>query len=414
MTVQSTCRKRLIVAGFFCILMFLCIHVKADAAWKQNTDGSYSWYSSSGKLARSKWINSKYYVDADGIRVTGLQKIGDYYYYFNKKTGALISGTWIKSGSKYYYARKSGGALYTSCRKKIGGYYYYFNAKGVRTSGKKTISGKTYYFSKTTGKMVTKKWVCLSSKYYYFGSNGVMVKSSWVGRYYVNSKGVRLTSQWKGSKYLGSDGKCVSGLQEIDGEYYYFNTKTYKKVTNKSVTVGQYTYYFDNNGVGTLTQINGIDLATVSVEDTYYTDEAVDDETLLAAIIYCEAGNQSYTGQLAVGLVILNRVNSDSFEASTLREVIYSTSQFAAARNGSLTKALAGTTTVSSSCKKAAKKLIALNETYKTGKTPTLTVNGKTVKFTYLFFMTSSSYKKLGLTASYLKIGDHVFFKTWK
>ncbi|MCC8044219.1 MAG: cell wall hydrolase [Clostridiales bacterium] len=414
MTVQNTCRKRLIVAGFFFILMFLCIHVKADAAWKQNTDGSYSWYSSSGKLARSKWIKSKYYVDADGIRVTGLQKIGDNYYYFNKSTGELLTGTWIKSGTKYYYARKSDGALYTSCRKKISGYYYYFNAKGVRTSGKKTINGKTYYFAKSTGKMVTEKWVSISKKYYYFGSDGVMVKSSWVGRYYVDSKGVRLTSQWKGSKYLGSDGQCVSGLQEIDGVYYYFNTKTYKKVTNKTVTIGLYTYEFDSTGAGTLTLVNGRELASISVEETYYTDDIVDDETLLAAIIYCEAGNQSYTGQLAVGIVILNRLNSDLFQASTLREVIYSVSQFEPARNGRLTSALTGAITVSSSCQKAAKKLITLNEKYKIGKTPTLTVDGEKVKFTYLFFMTPAAYKRLGLTAEYLTIGGHVFFKTWK
>ncbi|MCD8105205.1 MAG: cell wall hydrolase [Lachnospiraceae bacterium] len=111
--------------------------------------------------------------------------------------------------------------------------------------------------------------------------------------------------------------------------------------------------------------------------------------------------------------MILNRLNSSSFAASTLREVIYSTSQFEPARNGRLTSALSGSITVSSSCKKAAAKLMTLNEKYKTGKTPTLTVDGEKVKFTYLFFMTPAAYTRLGLTATYLTIGDHVFFKTW-
>jgi len=413
MILQNTNWRKQILKGFLFILLFLCVSVRANAAWTENSDGSWSWYSSSGKLATSKWIQSKYYVDENGVRVTGLQKINGKYYFFSKSTGELVCGTWIKSGSKYYYAKKS-GVLYVSCLKKISGSYYYFNAKGVRQTGKQTIDGNTYYFNKSTGKMVTSKWVCISKKYYYFGSDGIMKTSTWVGRYYVNSKGVRQTDTWVGNKYLGSDGKCVSGLQEIDGKYYYFNTSTYEMVTSMTIKVGEYTYVFDSSGVGTISSINGRAVASVSVESTYYTDLIVEDEDLLAAIIFCEAGNQSYTGQLAVGLVILNRLNSTKFAASTLREVIYSTSQFEPARTGTLNKALSGVTTVTDSCKQAAAELMALNEEYQKGVTPTLTVDDEEIEFTYLFFLTPSAYRAQGLTASYITIGGHVFFKVWK
>ncbi|MCC8101950.1 MAG: cell wall hydrolase [Clostridiales bacterium] len=413
MTLQNTNWGRLILRGFLFILLFLCVSVKADAAWTENEDGSWSWYTSSGKLATDKWIESKYYVDENGVRVTGLQKIGGKYYFFSNSTGELICGTWIKSGSKYYYAKKN-GVLCVSCIKKINGSYYYFNAKGVRQTGKETIDGDTYYFNKSTGKMVTSKWVCISKKYYYFGSDGIMVKSAWVGRYYVNSNGVRVTDTWVDDRYVGSDGKCVSGLQEIDGNYYYFNTTTYRMVTNTTMKVGQDTYIFDSDGVGTIATINDRPVASVSVEDTYYTDLLVEDEDLLAAIIFCEAGNQSYTGQLAVGLVILNRLNSSTFAASTLREVIYVTSQFEPARSGALNKVLSGVTTVSDSCKQAAAELMALNEEYQKGVTPTLTVNGEEIAFPYLFFLTPSAYRAQGLSASYITIGGHVFFKVWK
>ncbi|MCD8076558.1 MAG: cell wall hydrolase [Lachnospiraceae bacterium] len=413
MELQNTNWRKQILKGFLFILLLLCFSVKANAAWTENADGSWSWYTSSGKLATSKWIQSQYYVDENGVRVTGLQKIDGKYYFFSKSTGKLICGTWIKSGSKYYYAKKN-GVLCVSCIKKINGSSYYFNAKGVRKTGKITVDGNTYYFNKSTEKMVTSKWVCISKKYYYFGSDGIMVKSAWVGRYYVNSKGVRVTNTWVDDKYLGSDGKCVSGLQEIDGKYYYFNTSTYKKVTGMTIQVGQYTYVFDSDGVGTIASINDRPLASVSVENTYYTDLLVEDEDLLAAIIFCEAGNQSYTGQLAVGLVILNRVNSSTFAASTLREVIYSTSQFEPARTGTLNKALSGVITVSDSCRQAAAELMALNEEYQKGVTPTLTVDGEEIAFPYLFFLTPSAYRAQGLTASYITIGDHVFFKVWK
>ena len=77
----------------------------------------------------------------------------------------------------------------------------------------------------------------------------------------------------------------------------------------------------------------------------------VDDITLLAAIIYCEAGNQSYEGKLAVGAVVCNRIRSGAYP-STMRDVIYAPGQFGPASNGTLSKALANG--VNESCKQAA------------------------------------------------------------
>ncbi len=413
MEVQNTGRKRFLFLGLLFIVLLLSVHTDADAAWRKNSNGTYSWYSSSGKLAKSKWINGKYYVNSKGVRVTGLQKISGKYYFFNKKTGKLICGTWIKSGSNYYYAQKN-GVLYKNCIKKINGSYYYFNSKAARKTGKRTLNNKTYYFSKSTAKMVKSKWVCISKKYYYFGSNGVMKKSCWVGLYYVGKNGARVTNTWKGSKYLGSDGKCVSGLCVISGKTYYFDPETYKKVTSTKVAVGDYIYSFNSSGVGTIISANDRPIATVSVEDTYYTDELVDDVDLLAAIIYCEAGNQSYDGKLAVGQVVLNRVSSTKFAASTLREVIYSKSQFTPAKNGTLNKVLSGSITMTDGCRQAAEELLALNESLQSGEVPTLTIDGKETEFPYLFFMTLAAYKSQGLTSSYITIGSHVFFSVWK
>lgn len=59
------------------------------------------------------------------------------------------------------------------------------------------------------------------------------------------------------------------------------------------------------------------------------------DLDLMAAIIHCEAGNQSYEGKLAVANVILNRVEDGNFPNS-IRGVIYQPRQFTPARNGIL------------------------------------------------------------------------------
>lgn len=54
---------------------------------------------------------------------------------------------------------------------------------------------------------------------------------------------------------------------------------------------------------------------------------AADDIDMLAALIECEAGDQSYYGMLCVGAVVMNRISSSRFP-NTLYEVIYQPYQF--------------------------------------------------------------------------------------
>lgn len=78
---------------------------------------------------------------------------------------------------------------------------------------------------------------------------------------------------------------------------------------------------------------------------------SVDDVTLLAAIIQCEAGGCSYEGKVAVGAVVMNRVRSGSFPNS-ISGVIYQSGQFSPARTGLLAARLRSG--VSASCRQAA------------------------------------------------------------
>ena len=57
------------------------------------------------------------------------------------------------------------------------------------------------------------------------------------------------------------------------------------------------------------------------------------DKELLASIIFCEAGNQPYEGQVAVGAVIMNRVKSAVYPNS-ISEVVYQSGQFGPAMTG--------------------------------------------------------------------------------
>jgi len=80
------------------------------------------------------------------------------------------------------------------------------------------------------------------------------------------------------------------------------------------------------------------------------------DEQLLAALIQCEAGNQPYEGQLAVGAVVMNRVRSGGYP-NTISGVIYASGQFTPAGNGKVAQRLQSG--VRDSCLQAAREAIA-------------------------------------------------------
>lgn len=63
------------------------------------------------------------------------------------------------------------------------------------------------------------------------------------------------------------------------------------------------------------------------------------DLALMAAIIECEAGGESYEGKIGVGAVIMNRIRSPKFP-NTLSEVIYQRGQFTPASSGKLASVL--------------------------------------------------------------------------
>lgn len=78
---------------------------------------------------------------------------------------------------------------------------------------------------------------------------------------------------------------------------------------------------------------------------------SVSDVQLLAALIQCEAGSQSYEGKLAVGAVVMNRVRSGGYPNSILG-VITAPGQFPPATNGKVASVAASGP--SASCMQAA------------------------------------------------------------
>ena len=87
-----------------------------------------------------------------------------------------------------------------------------------------------------------------------------------------------------------------------------------------------------------------------------YTTDA-DTTLLLAALIQCEAGGESYEGQVAVGAVVMNRVRSGAYPDS-IHGVIYASGQFTPALNGKV-NAVYESGKIKSSCIQAAQEALS-------------------------------------------------------
>ena len=164
-----------------------------------------------------------YYFDADGIKQTGWQKVGGKWYYLNSK-GEMQLG-WCKTGGKWYYLDGS-GVMQTGWQ-KISGKWYYLDGSGAMQTGWLKISGKWYYLD-GSGAMQA-GWQKISGKWYYLDGSGVM-QTGWLkisGKwYYLDGGGVMQTGWLKqGSRwyYLKTDGSMVNTDTYINGKRNRFN-----------------------------------------------------------------------------------------------------------------------------------------------------------------------------------------------
>ncbi len=88
-----------------------------------------------------------------------------------------------------------------------------------------------------------------------------------------------------------------------------------------------------------------------------YTTDA-DTTLLLAALIQCEAGGESYEGQVAVGAVVMNRVRSAAYPDS-IHGVIYASGQFTPAMSGKVNRVYESGK-IKESCNTAAKEALSV------------------------------------------------------
>lgn len=130
---------------------------------------------------------------------------------------------------------------------------------------------------------------------------------------------------------LGSSGKEVTAIQNALKERGLFSgeaTGYYGTKTQAAVKRFQKQKGLSVDGIAGPQTLNALGISTGSVPQA--TESNIN---LLARIISAEARGEPYTGQVAVGAVVLNRVESPSFP-DTISGVIYQNGAFTAINDG--------------------------------------------------------------------------------
>lgn len=168
---------------------------------------------------------------------------------------------------------------------------------------------------------------------------------------YGESDGTYTAANWQPeyaeaeqSSGAASDSKADSSYADTSaaGGTYETASNTYTDSTSADNTYADDSYTAADNSYSEPDDTDASapsDSADAPSEETV-TTASTDDVSLLAALIYCEAGNQSREGKVAVGAVVMNRIASSSYPG-TIREVVYQSGQFSPAGSGWLDQVLA-------------------------------------------------------------------------
>ena len=223
-------------------------------------------------------INGKNYYFKSNVMKTGFLSLSGVYCYFDETTGEAVTGLrYVEGHGKYYYFQAEKG-VWKGFLENSEGVRYFSPSTGTMQLGMKTIDGKYYYFDTHTG-LLRNGWYDayndeknITNTYYFDGINGAVtglheIDGEW---YNFNNYGIAksglftidgakyyfdelskaaihgfYTTGYGDTYYFGEDGKAVSGWQNIDGNQYYFLEN--HSMSRGLTSINGKRYYFDFN-----------------------------------------------------------------------------------------------------------------------------------------------------------------------
>ena len=136
----------------------------------------------------------------------------------------------------------------------------------------------------------------------------------------------------------GSTGSVVTTIQDKLSRWGYYSGKVDGVYGSKTVEAVK--YFQRKNGLAVDGKCGPKTLAALGVNVNTTNQSTSGDVDLLARLISAEARGEPYTGQVAVGAVVLNRVKSPAFPGS-ISGVIYQSGAFSCLQDGQFWKPVA-------------------------------------------------------------------------
>ena len=149
-------------------------------------------------------------------------------------------------------------------------------------------------------------------------------------------KTVPITAKFAATYRQGSKGSVVKTIQQKLKNWGYYTGAVdgvYGAKTKAAVVAFQKKNGLTADGVVGAKTLKALGISDGTSQSTEKASSS--DVALLARLIYGEARGESYTGQVAVGAVVMNRVKSSSFP-NTISGVIYQPYAFTAVADGQI------------------------------------------------------------------------------
>ncbi|CAI2696513.1 hypothetical protein AKUFHON2_13560 [Apilactobacillus kunkeei] len=199
--------------------------------------------------------NEQYY-DANGYQVKGdIVVINGKRKYFEPTLGNMVKKGYVCYENNWYYADKNGD--FVTGIQKIGTDYSYFNSEGIQEKNTFALrNGKMVYFDNDLGNMARDTFINRNGKIYYADDNGYLLKGYqdingtkvFFNDDYTQLKDVIENVNGKLMYFDGGYGHAYTGgFFEKNGNYYYALSDG--TLATGSIDIDGYGYYFDENGI---------------------------------------------------------------------------------------------------------------------------------------------------------------------
>ena len=285
---------------------------------KDEEDNKSRYYDKdTGALATNQYViaynpsnhqNERYYVNDEGIRLTGPQTIDGKQVYFDTYEGSQVFDNFADDG---YFYDQDGNRVNLGINRyvQVKSNWYYVGEDGKTLRGEQTIDGAHVYFEyggkqvkgdfdynkqfhdKDSGNLVTNRFVTVKDKTYFIGGDSKAIKGATVidnteyffdektgaqvkgdfasnDKYYDGITGALVINSYvqvdKDWYYVGNDGKRLKGSQTINNVPVYFDPYDGKQAKG---VFGNDGYFYDKDSGAK------IDLGTnryVYINDNWY------------------------------------------------------------------------------------------------------------------------------------------------